>query len=363
MATEGTLAGVRAPNRGDRSAPTAGNPARDAMPATVRVTLALAGFAVIAMLLLVFVASSGRVTGAASSGHAARLIHFWGISDSAWMRILMGADSALMAVTMCHVYRTWKATRRIPPACALFIGWAAVGLIDPLVNWAMYVQYDPRLVHFALSTPWANLPTIEPLWPLLGMAYAQWFLLQAMLASRVARGPGARLLGGWGVGHPLLARAAVGFCVAAVLDPLAEIFAMNTGMWTYWQTAGPTLHIGRAYLPLTEWLVAGAICAIFTALLHEDPEGRSVSRRLAGRVGAFRRLRLGEVGVAIVIAYAVALISWPGLFGALRVTGQATHISNPWPYSSMKVYDPDALQPAGVPTYRGEWASTSGKGG
>jgi Spirocyclase AveC-like len=326
------------------------------MPGVMRAALVLSGFAVIAMLVLVFVPASGRVTGEASSGHAAKLIYLWGVSDASWMRILMGADSALMAMTMWVVYREWRATGRTPAVCALFVGWAAVGLIDPLVNWSMYVQYDPRLVHFPLSLPWANLPTIEPLWPLLGMGYAEWFLLQALLAGYLARRLVALPTARWARAHPMRTRLIVGLCVGALLDPIAEIFAMNTGMWTYWQTAGPTLHVGRAYLPMTEWIVAALVCAIWAALLHQDEQGRSVSRRIAAGFRPARRLRLGEVGVAVVLAYAFALICWPGVFGTLRLTGNATHISRPWHYSSMKVYDPNGLQPPGVATYRGVWA-------
>src|SRR5581483_1121585 len=198
----------------------AGKSGGAAMVATV---LLLCAIGAASMLALVFVSTTGQISGEMDSGHSARDIIFLGITDAVWMRIFMAADAAFLIWCAIAIHRTWNRTGRVPSACALFIGWATVALVDPMVNWAMYVTYNPRLVHFPVTLAWARITPIEPLWPLIGCAWAEWFLGQALLAGALA----ARLLNRAAEGsrrarHPFWTRALVGFGVGVVLDPLAE---------------------------------------------------------------------------------------------------------------------------------------------
>jgi hypothetical protein len=143
-----------------------------------------------------------------------------------------------------------------------------------------------------------------------------------------------------------------------ILDPIVELFVENAGMWTYWQNAGPVLHVGIGYLSLSEIVTAALICSLWTVLMHEDAAGHSTCRQLADRFGPLRpHPRTGELLVAVAVTWVFVIIAYGGYFGGMRVAGLSHQVSGDWPYSSVKVYDPDGLQPAGVPTFSGTWAS------
>jgi hypothetical protein len=153
---------------------------------------------------------------------------------------------------------------------------------DPIMNWAPYAVYDPRLWHWPESWPLVSLsPTVEPL-IVFGYVLFQF---------------GPYFPAVWVLRFPLL-----------------------------WESALVTLVM----------IPAGI-------LVYRDDTGRTVSEKLAQRARIFpTRPALGSFMVMLIIVN-VAYFFYGGAFAAMKWSRTTTSVACPWPFPDAKVYDPQGF--------------------
>lgn len=274
-----------------------------------------------------------------------------------WQPVFYFLTSGAAILLLTVFYRHWRRTGTRHPGLFLFVV-LFIGLVfDPLFNWAMYVPYDPALLHWPTSWPLINLvPTVEPLWILVG-AYQAFFLAPAIAVNALfrrhltraqARTGGTRAT--WTARHPLWSLAIIGFVVGVAFDVFAELWMMNIGIYKYSQIPGPYITWGNSSLGLLEIHWSALQICLLSVLLFREDRGRSTYARISG-APVFRRLHLGEFGTALLI-----MVTFFTLYGAnyalLRVAGASDDPANGWPepYRAAKTYDPQGvLRQAGLP--------------
>jgi hypothetical protein len=257
--------------------------------------------------------------------------------------------------------RHWKRTGRVHPGALIFVAVIPQFLMDPIYNWAMFVAYDPQLIHWPTSWPIMNIaPTVEPVWVLLG-AYQAWYLAPAIgvlaLYRRVVL-PQAQV-GGFLLRHPILSIVAFATSLGIVYDILLELWLLNIGFYKYPQIIGPQISWGNGHLAWTEILWTAVLVAMCAALMHCSDNGRStIATRVKSFLPFLRRHRVGDLA-AVTLVVALGFLAYGGVMAALRVTDQVTTvILGALPYPQTKTYDPHGrLQQAGTPGpyYPGTW--------
>jgi hypothetical protein len=284
-----------------------------------------------------------------------------------WQPVFYLLTSGAAILLLVIFYRHWRRTGRRHPGLSLF-AILFIGLIyDPLFNWAMYVPYDPALLHWPTTWPLINVvPTVEPLWILVG-AYQAFFLAPAIAVNALFRRYLARTQARtgttratWMARHPLWSLAIIGFVVGVAFDVFAELWMMNIGIYKYSQIPGRYITWGNSSLGLLEIHWSALQICLLSVLLFREDRGRSTYARISG-TPLFRRLHLGEFGTALLIMVTFFTL-YGGCYALLRIGGLANDPANGWPqpYRAAKTYDPQhILRDAGLPgPYRdGLWCT------
>ncbi|SPM35051.1 DUF5135 domain-containing protein [Mycobacterium rhizamassiliense] len=215
--------------------------------------------------------------------------------------------------------------------------------LDPIMNWAPYAAYDPRMFHFNVDWFWINLaPTVEP-WAVI-IGYGYFFLLPAWFTLAVYRRIAARApLGSWLVRRPKLAVLALAVPICIVWDGVMEAIFVQMGFYTYTQVIpwGSIFNGTPHQFPLIwEAALFGIMLSVAAPLMWVDDTGRTWSETVARRTRMFaNRPYVG----AFVIAWAVMSVVYVGYglsFGLVRATGIATSTAQHWRYPETKVFDP-----------------------
>lgn len=284
----------------------------------------------------------------------------WGLSGSVWIVVLHTATMAICLAMIVAFLRNRRAGGTVHPGLGVFLGLTTVIAYDPIFNWAMYAVYSPGLRHWPVDWHWANIsPSVEPLWPL--GAYPFFFLSPGLIAFALHRRFVLRraAAGSFALRRPLLSLFLFALPVTLALECVGESLLLQARIWSYYQYWGPALHVfSHSWLPLTEVINATLTMSLLAMLMHRDDRGRSPSKRLSLRLNRTAGIRIGEIGVAILLMQAV-FIAYIGYFAVIRTAGLATNVAGDWPYRSIKVYDPDGyVHQAGVagPYYPGVWA-------
>jgi hypothetical protein len=274
-----------------------------------------------------------------------------------WQPVFYFLTSGAAILLLRIFYRHWRHTGSRHPGLFLFVV-LFIGLIyDPLFNWAMYVPYDPALLHWPTSWPLINLvPTVEPLWILVG-AYQAFFLAPAVGINAAFRRyvnrsqhKTGRTRPNWIARHPLWSLAIIGFIVGIAFDVFAELWMMNIGIYKYSQIPGPYITWGNSSLGLLEIHWSALQICLLSVLLFREDRGRSTYARISV-TPVFRRLRLGEFGTALLIMVTFFTLYFAN-YAVLRIAGLSADTANGWPepYRAVKTYDPDGhLRQAGIP--------------
>jgi hypothetical protein len=275
-----------------------------------------------------------------------------GVSTNTWIPIFYVVTGLVIGLMGFLFIRHWRQTGRVHPGWPIFIALSIIGPIgDPVWNWAFYCNYNPNLLHWPVSWSLFNTaPTVEPWWIVLG-AYQAFYLGPGLLAFNLHRkfvkGRGGE--GSWVRQHPLWTM--FGFCliVGFIMDILMEEWMMNIGIYKYTQIAGPNLNIGKAYLQFIEIGWCGLWTALIAFMMRKDDRGRSATSRWATSVPLLRRMRFGEMQTAFVVIL-VMMALYGGCFCATRLSGWAHPVGHPYPFRTLKTYDPNGLmQKAGQP--------------
>ena len=216
---------------------------------------------------------------------------------------------------------------------------------DPIMNWAPYAVYDPRLWHWPESWPLVSLsPTVEPF---IVVGYVMFQLGPYFPAIWILRRIQARRpVDSFVWRHPLISLAALIFVIGFIVDAFLEITLVRTGLYIYSQVI-PWLSVfpGKPWqFPLIyESALVTLVMIPAGVLLYRDDTGRTVAEKLAKRARIFPgRPALGMFLVMFVIIN-VAYFGYGLGFAVVKWTKAATSVACPWPYPEAKVYDPQGF--------------------
>ena len=213
---------------------------------------------------------------------------------------------------------------------------------DPMMNWAPYAVYNPRLWHFPESWPLVSLsPTIEP-FVVIGYVMFQlgpYFPAIWVLRKIQARRPVDSFV--WR--HPLISLGLWILFFGFIIDMILEVTLVRTGMYIYAQVIPfGSIFVGTPHqFPLLwESTLVTLVMIPAGVLIYRDDTGRTVAEKLASRVRLFpSRPVLGGFLVMLVIVN-VAYLVYGAAFTAIKWSGAATSVACPWPYPDAKVFDP-----------------------
>ena len=160
---------------------------------------------------------------------------------------------------------------------------------DPIMNWAPYAVYNPRLWHFPESWPLVSLsPTIEP-FVVIGYVMFQfgpYFPAIWILRRIQARQP----VDSFAWRHPLLSLGVLIFVVGFIIDMILEVTLVRTGMYIYSHVIPfGSIFVGTPHQFPLLWESSLVTLVMIPAgvLVYRDDTGRTVAEKLAQRVRLF----------------------------------------------------------------------------
>jgi hypothetical protein len=216
---------------------------------------------------------------------------------------------------------------------------------DPIMNWAPYAVYNPRLWHFPESWPLVSLsPTIEP-FVVIGYVMFQfgpYFPAIWILRRIQARRP----VDSFAWRHPLISLGVLIFVVGFIIDMILEVTLVRTGMYIYSHVIPfGSIFAGTPHQFPLLWESSLVTLVMIPAgvLVYRDDTGRTVAEKLAQRVRLFpSRPALGSFLMMLVIVN-VAYLVYGAAFTAIKWSKTATSVACPWPYPDAKVFDPQGF--------------------
>jgi hypothetical protein len=252
----------------------------------------------------------------------------------------------IIAVTGITVAFVWG-WRRFGPHPVLLMGFVTTIIVwqDPIMNWAPYAVYNPRLWHFPESWPLVSLsPTIEP-FVVIGYVMFQlgpYFPAMSILRRIQARRP----VDSFAWRHPLISLGVLIFAVGFIIDMILEVTLVQTGMYIYSHVIPfGSIFTGTPHQFPLIWESSLVTLVMIPAgvLIYRDDTGRTVAEKLAQRVRLFpSRPALGSFLVMCVIVN-VAYLMYGAAFTAIKWSKTATSVACPWPYPDAKVFDPQGF--------------------
>ncbi|MFF7944695.1 spirocyclase AveC family protein [Nocardia gamkensis] len=330
-------------------------------PRIVRWVLIVLGCAA---LVSAFVTSGRSVEGTRIArppgSHVPERTEFLGISNWYFYFELL-AIVGFIAMWSVSIYQTRKRGKPSP----LLIMVATITVVsawDPLVNWAAYTSYDPRMFHFRIDVPWINLePTVQP-WVAV-WAYAGFFLIPAWftlaLYKRLAQraDPNAFL-----VRRPRLTLLAMSIPICIIFDAVAEALMVRAGIYSYAQVIPfGSIFVGEPWqFPLIwESVLFGLVLAPTAPMMWVNDQNQTWGETFALRFRLFRgRPNLGAFAMSVLVFSVLYVVVYFLCFAAIRVSGISTGVGTPWRFPETAVYDPQGYyEKAGNPGpyYQGTW--------
>lgn len=251
----------------------------------------------------------------------------------------------VFVVIMVPVY-VW-AWRKYGPHPILLMGLVVTMLIwqDPIMNWAPYAVYDPRLWHFPEDWPLVSLsPTVEP-FVVIGYAnlyFGPYFAAIWILRKIQARRPVDSFV--WR--HPLISLALIILAIGIPFDGLIEGSMVRTGFYIYSQVIPfGSIFVGQTYqFPfIWETVLVNLVMVPAGVLLYRDDTGRTVAEKLAQRVHIFPSKPALGMFVVMFAILNVTYLAYGAGYAIIRTSRLATSVACPWPYPEAKVYDPQGF--------------------
>lgn len=219
---------------------------------------------------------------------------------------------------------------------------------DPIMNWAPYAVYDPRLWHWPESWPLVSLsPTVEPfiVFGYVLFQFGPYFPAAWVLRKIQARRPVDSFV--WH--HPLISLGLLIFVVGFIVDMFLEVAAIRTGLYSYSQLMPfGSIFVGTPHQFPLLWESSLVTLVMIPAgiLVYRDDTGRTVSEKLAQRARIFpSRPALGSFMVMLVIVN-VFYLFYGGAFALMKWSRATTSVACPWPFPDAKVYDPQGFYEA-----------------
>ncbi len=216
---------------------------------------------------------------------------------------------------------------------------------DPIMNWAPYAVYDPRLWHWPESWPLVSLaPTVEPflVFGYVMFQFGPYFPAVWALRKIQARRPVDSFV--WR--HPLISLGLLIFVFGFIIDMILEVTMIRTGLYIYSQVIPfGSIFAGTPHQFPLLWESSLVTLVMIPAgiLVYRDDTGRTVSEKLAQRARIFpKRPILGSFLVMLIIVN-VAYLVYGAAFAAMKWSRATTSVACPWPFPDAKVYDPQGF--------------------
>jgi hypothetical protein len=329
---------------------------------TKRAAVAFGVLGALALAVVAIEARSGavapRITNPAVDGAPRPVTPLFGFHH--WIALHQIGTVVMMVTLIAVVVVMWRRHPRHPILLMVVVTTLLIWQ-DPIMNWAPFAVYNPKLFHWPETWPLVSLsPTVEPF---IVVGYATFYMAPFFPAVWLLRRMQARQqVESFVWRHPLISLAVLIFAIGFVFDAALEIFLVRTQLYSYSQVVPwGSFAAGKSYqFPLIwESSLVSTVMIPAGVLLYRDDTGRTQAERLAQRVRGFAtRPALGAFAVMFVIIN-VAYFSYGGGFVLLRDTKLASSVACPWPFGETKVYDPygfyeKAGQPG--PYFAGNWA-------
>ena len=258
-----------------------------------------------------------------------------------WLAIHQYGTIVVMLVIIAACVRAWL---REPghPYVLMTIATTAIVWQDPLMNWAPYAAYNPRLWHLPEDWFLAEMsPIVEPF---VVIDYALFYFGPFFPAIALLKRLQARAsLDAFVWRHPLLSLAALTLVIGFVFDACLEISLVRTGLYIYTQVIPwGSLFAGTTFQFPLIWESA-LVCVVMVpaaVLCYRDDTGRTQAEKLVQR---FRFLPSNPALGTFLMMFAVVNVAYfvyGGAFALIRISGEATAVACPWPFPESKVYDP-----------------------
>lgn len=258
-----------------------------------------------------------------------------------WLAIHQYGTIVVMIAIIAICLRAWL---REPghPYVLMTIATTAIVWQDPIMNWAPYAAYNPRLWHLPEDWFLAEMsPIVEP-FVVIGYAlfyFGPFFPAVAVLKRLQARASMNAFV--WR--HPLLSLAALTLVIGFIFDACLEISLVRTGLYIYTQVIPwGSLFAGTTFQFPLIWESA-LVCVVMVpaaVLCYRDDTGRTQAEKLVQR---FRFLPGNPALGTFLMMFAVVNVAYfvyGGSFALIRMSGAATAVACPWPFPESKVYDP-----------------------
>lgn len=241
--------------------------------------------------------------------------------------------------------------------CATIILW-----MDPIMNWAPYAVYNPKLWHLPETWFLASLsPTLEPF---VVLPYATFYVGVYFPAiwtlRRIQRG---RPVTSFFWRHPLISLGIIVYIYGFIYDAILKVFCVRAGLYIYDQVIPfGSIFTGQAYQFPLIWESSLVTLVMIPAaiLLYRDDTGHRVAEKLAQRFRGYQKRPALATFSVMLIALTVAYAAYGAGFWIIRASKSATSVACPWPYPEAKVYDPNGFyakagQPG--PYFPGIWST------
>ena len=177
------------------------------------------------------------------------------------------------------------AWRRRPGHPYVLMALASTAIVwqDPIMNWAPFAVYDPRLWHWPVDWPLANMsPTVEPF---IVVGYASFYFGPFFPANWILRRLQARRpMDSFVWRHPLISLAALIFAVGFIVDVILEVAMIQTGLYIYSQVVPfGSIFVGTPFQFPLIWESSLVTLVMIPAglLCYRDDTGRTQAEKLA----------------------------------------------------------------------------------
>lgn len=253
--------------------------------------------------------------------------------------------TVLMMLTLVTVFVVgWK---RKPGNPILLMMVVTTMLIwqDPIMNWAPFAVYNPKLFHWPETWALASLsPTVEP-FIVIGYATFQmgpYFPAVRILRRIQAKRPTESFV--WR--HPLLSLSALILAIGFVFDACLEIFLVRTQLYSYTQVIPfGSFATGKSYQFPLIW-ESTSVCFVMIAagtLMYRDDTGKTQAEKLAKRLRLFATKPVLGTFLVMTIIINLAYFVYGGWFAVIKASNTATSVACPWPFPETKVFDPQGF--------------------
>ena len=308
-----------------------------------RIAAGVIAAAFVAVLLMFATTDLGSRSGRSSTGPARVGEPLFGFDGWIYVSEVSAVVVFIVAMTIGLVqsYRQGRATIGL----LMVLGATSLYWLDPLANWAPYAVYDPRLMHWPVNWPWANLSTnIEPLFGAFG--YVGLYLVPAMISIAVFQRMILPRCSPTSVirRHPLAWLALVTAAITVVYDAFLEIGQIRAHVYQYSQVPpfGSIFAGTENQFPLLWESGLTAVPLVCASLLWwRDDTGKAGVERLAMRLRPGRPTGSAGLFALIFTILSIGYIVYLIPLTIIHRAGWASELSQPWRYCESRVYDPN----------------------